>query len=803
MTHKSEESSQKRSTKASSPKGQRRFIVSHRVLLLLFFIGAVCVGFWGFYHVQDTRKRELSEARAIHCLELAREFDKFIRNQESRIEWLLSEISALLEPGEVSTTSSFVDRLETEIAPLLKSVVANCAELDACFLHLNPQIDQKYFDITYVKGADRSIRRLPSLAKEEYDKANPSMVWFFTPLSRKVPGWSEVFYLDALEDHLLSYSAPVLHNGKPIAVVGIFVRLHHLIERVARISDSDDSFGFLLNSERVVLYHPDYAKGILFEHLEPVDLVVLDEALSKGPTLSPGVWRDRSRLLTFAKLANGWILGFDVSFGNTGVPFHAIAVFVIGIGLIVLLSALIFGYIYNRSIFKPLALLSETTTRFSQGESDARYLGPTSGPIGQLGVSFNEFADHLTNRLATIRRQNEDISAINQELEAMNQQLQESYNVSEELTASLHKTIALTSRSSLSTFESQHSFLKEALDTILMLLPKADYGTIYTLTRDVFSIVSFVGHRFSRYYQIPQALLPISQTPFLVDNSLGLPGDPEELKRYLPELYLRERKSVEQTLGVYLQVAGEVQGLITLDIARGRRTTFSEAHKEIIHSFANIVSSFLAIRTFAHQSEGFQKEIILSFIKILELYDPYTQGHSEAVALLSSMIAEELRIDATDFKRVYWAGLVHDIGKILVPSDILKKKSALTKEEYTVIQKHPQWGAEVLHSSEKLKEIAEYVLFHHERWDGTGYPIGLSGEEIPYISRIISIADALDAMTSDRPYRKGMGVTIAFQELERGAGSQFDPDLVRKILGQPACRERVAGIIQNKRIGGI
>jgi len=167
------------------------------------------------------------------------------------------------------------------------------------------------------------------------------------------------------------------------------------------------------------------------------------------------------------------------------------------------------------------------------------------------------------------------------------------------------------------------------------------------------------------------------------------------------------------------------------------------------------------------------------------------------------MIAEELRIDATDFKRVYWAGLVHDIGKILVPSDILKKKSALTKEEYTVIQKHPQWGAEVLHSSEKLKEIAEYVLFHHERWDGTGYPIGLSGEEIPYISRIISIADALDAMTSDRPYRKGMGVTIAFQELERGAGSQFDPDLVRKILGQPACRERVAGIIQNKRIGGI
>ena len=801
MARKSEESNEERFVTGSSPKKDKPSLASHRgfliLLLGLVFLSATCVGLWTLFTIQGIREAELSETLTESCSESARGFDTFIRHQENRIGLLKNAITDLLSTSEENAAFSLADFLESEMPLFLKSTVAGCEEIDAIFLHLNPEANSVYHDITYVKDTELTVKRVPPLAEEEYDPNNPGMVWFYKPLAGKAPFWSEVFYLDSLENHYISYSAPIYQNGQPIAVIGLFINLRRLLEKIEQFTDSDHSFGFLLNQDLRVLYHPDYGKGILFEQLEAIDPAVYDGILSETSVLSRVVLQE-DKFLALSKLSNGWVLGFDISFREIRLPVQALTVFSAGIALILLCFALLFAYLYRRQFLKPISQLTSVVTRYRRGDSEARYLSHPEGAIGHLGTSFNELANELEKRMDTIHRQNDDISAVNEELEAMNQQLEESYHVTEELATGLRKTIALASRSSLKTFESQHSFLKESLDTLMTLIPKADYGTIYSATQKAFSIASFVGHRFSRYYQIPRELLEPSENPFLINNTLGLPEKSEELKRFLPELYLRERKPIEQTLGVYLQVAGEVYGLITLDIAEGRHQTFSEQQIEIISSFANVVSSFLAIRTFVRQSEGFQKEIIFSFIKILELYDPYTQGHSEGVALLSSAIAEEICTDSEEVKKTYWTGLVHDIGKILVPSDILKKSGALSSDEYNIIQKHPQWGAEVLHSSEKLREIADLVLFHHERWDGTGYPIGLKGEEIPYISRIITIADALEAMTSDRPYRKGMGVDLAFKELEDGAGSQFDPVLVKKIMNLSVCREKILSIIRSK-----
>jgi HD-GYP domain-containing protein (c-di-GMP phosphodiesterase class II) len=126
--------------------------------------------------------------------------------------------------------------------------------------------------------------------------------------------------------------------------------------------------------------------------------------------------------------------------------------------------------------------------------------------------------------------------------------------------------------------------------------------------------------------------------------------------------------------------------------------------------------------------------------------------------------------------------LLHDIGKIGITDSILLKPDSLTEEEWVEMKKHPVIGYRIASASPDLQQISSYILRHHERYDGGGYPDGLKGEEIPLLARIISIADAYDAMTSDRPYRQGMPKTRAINELKKNAGSQFDPNLVNIFL---------------------
>jgi len=177
-----------------------------------------------------------------------------------------------------------------------------------------------------------------------------------------------------------------------------------------------------------------------------------------------------------------------------------------------------------------------------------------------------------------------------------------------------------------------------------------------------------------------------------------------------------------------------------------------------------------------------QQDIIESLVKLLEIHDQYTNGHSENVAFLSQKIAEEMALSEGDIQQVYWTGILHDIGKILIPSTILNKKGRLTDEEYELIKKHSFWGAQTLLQSKKLKGIAKCVLHHHERWDGRGYPDGLKGDEIPIISQIISLVDSWDAMTSNRPYREAMSEKDAIEEIKRNRGLQFAPRVVDVFL---------------------
>lgn len=173
-------------------------------------------------------------------------------------------------------------------------------------------------------------------------------------------------------------------------------------------------------------------------------------------------------------------------------------------------------------------------------------------------------------------------------------------------------------------------------------------------------------------------------------------------------------------------------------------------------------------------------QTIRALAEAIDAKDHYTRGHSERVAVYASRIARQMNLRKELIERIYFAGLLHDVGKIGIPDAIITKPDKLTDEEYLKIKKHPEIGAKILEPVEFLRHIVPCVRHHHEWFDGSssGYPMRLAGDQIPQPSRIILVADTVEAMTSDRPYRKALPLETVKRELHKFSGSQFDPDCV-------------------------
>ncbi|MEI2356344.1 HD-GYP domain-containing protein [Mesobacillus zeae] len=175
--------------------------------------------------------------------------------------------------------------------------------------------------------------------------------------------------------------------------------------------------------------------------------------------------------------------------------------------------------------------------------------------------------------------------------------------------------------------------------------------------------------------------------------------------------------------------------------------------------------------------------IVKGIITTIELKDPYTRGHSERVAHYAGSLAKNIgKFSDVELNDFHNACLLHDIGKVNIPDKILMKPGKLTLEEYQVIQTHPEAGAEAIKKINGLGNSIEVIRFHHERWDGKGYPHQLVGERIPLLARIVSIADAFDAMTSSRSYRAAMSCEEAYRRILEGQGTQFDPTLLQYFI---------------------
>ena len=175
--------------------------------------------------------------------------------------------------------------------------------------------------------------------------------------------------------------------------------------------------------------------------------------------------------------------------------------------------------------------------------------------------------------------------------------------------------------------------------------------------------------------------------------------------------------------------------------------------------------------------------MVTSLASAIDAKDTYTKGHSSSVSRYSEALARAINLPESEVERIALGALLHDVGKIGIPEHVLRKPTHLTEEEWEIMKQHPVIGAEkVLMPNETLRDLIPIVKYHHEHWDGSGYPEKLKGEEIPFSARIVSIADAYHALISDRPYRKGLNVQKACEILRMGAGIQWDANLVRQFI---------------------
>jgi putative nucleotidyltransferase with HDIG domain len=377
-------------------------------------------------------------------------------------------------------------------------------------------------------------------------------------------------------------------------------------------------------------------------------------------------------------------------------------------------------------------------------------------------------------------KNHEELEKSYEEVNALNKELESSYAELDKYVTTLDRIYTIIMKlnyRNVNLEEISEDLLKLALEAI----NEADTGSLSIKDGGTWKFLATVGHDRSvlnsinipaKYFMMPRKTIVINNI-----NEKNLSIMPVEMY----EKFKKATAPIIHTVLSPIKIGDKIQGNLAVDITKEGKS-FSSNSIKAIKAIAAIGSSFLTMNNYAKLQGELQKEVILSLIRIMEIFDPYTEGHSEFVAKYSSYLAEFMDLPKDMVKKIYWAGLLHDIGKIGVPISILNKNGRLTNEEYSLVKQHPVLGYDVLSSSNKLKNLAKIVRHHHERYDGKGYPDGISGDEIPFESRIIAVIDTWHAMRSDRPYRKALSFETAFNEINKGKGTQFDPDIAQAFI---------------------
>ena len=258
-----------------------------------------------------------------------------------------------------------------------------------------------------------------------------------------------------------------------------------------------------------------------------------------------------------------------------------------------------------------------------------------------------------------------------------------------------------------------------------------------------------------------------------------LRADPLERESSASESIFRQH--IQSVMCVPMNCEEGTVGVIYVDRLAGDRK-FTKRDLQVLSAIGNQAGIALRRAQLARQVETLFSDTVRTLVSIIEIKDEYTFGHSERVTDVALRLAELVNLDKSQIRDLRLAGLMHDVGKVGISTDILRKPAKLTESEYRSIKQHAPYGAQIVGSIENAERIAAAIRHHHERWDGSGYPDGLAGDKIPLLARILAMADAFDSMATSRPYREMLTKDEILSELTKGNGTQFDPNLASALV---------------------
>lgn len=332
---------------------------------------------------------------------------------------------------------------------------------------------------------------------------------------------------------------------------------------------------------------------------------------------------------------------------------------------------------------------------------------------------------------------------------------------------------------------SKKDFLEKIFIGAFKLIPEAEKGSFYELIGEEYIPIFSNGYDFETL----KKLIFKREDAFddyQCSDIAKIDAYEKRIENRDENMFSEETINIFKELGTYsnfttlyapIQVEGTNVGMICVDCFN--KTGYSQTSKKILKFYAQIISNFYSEKVFHDKETKMHQDIVTALVSAIEVMDKYTEGHAQRVKTYSCAIAEKLQLSKQQISDISTAALLHDIGKIGIPTEILNKPGKLTEEEYTIIKLHPIHTKTILEKISGFSTISNFAYNHHENYDGTGYPQGLKGDEIPFESQIIQIADAYDAMTSERAYRKALSVNVALEIIKNEVGKQFNPEVAK------------------------
>ncbi|MCL6582593.1 MAG: HD domain-containing protein [bacterium] len=442
-----------------------------------------------------------------------------------------------------------------------------------------------------------------------------------------------------------------------------------------------------------------------------------------------------------------------------------VTLFLIGISIYFLLSKL---------VAKPIHSLMEVMNIVRRGNWDARVLLNTTDELGKLGNTFNYMISEISELHERDLRREQALVRAEEELKYKRQ--------IEEKNIQLERTIdILTTLNNIAKEIGSVADLDQLLSSVLKMttnILNGASGYLSIFDRDLNQLK--VSHILRSGLNPGEDLLnqKIAQHVFDTGKSVLIPHFSQDGRFHIEEIKNHMPRSV---LYVPLYTKDRIMGVIGM-IDKQSNTPFTLDDFELLTTIAS--EAAVAVENFNLYNDLKKSyfDTIRALVNAIEAKDPYTYGHSERVTELSLLIARELGLPEKSLEILRHASILHDVGKIGVSLNILHKEMTLSPDEVAMVREHSLIGSKIIDHISFLKEVREGIKHHHERYDGRGYPDGLGPSQVSIETRILAVADAFDAMTSDRPYRQAQRPEEALQELRRCAGTQFDPAIVNVFI---------------------